>query len=202
MINVLLDIMSTIVFVQHMQAELAALQAQLSSANTNVDRLTLRLEDSQTALAEKERLNNELQQDKAALKVQVGMRKSPDERGGADVEELHKQCASLESQIKHLESRVTEEQIKASGHEKALQKERKNTEKLQLALEEGSVRTRVVIEWDSPPHAHLTQDKSAKAEEEASLLEQQSRHYKDELDKALRQIKQLKTGVQPVCRIP
>ena len=49
---------------------------------------------------------------------------------------------------------------------------------------------------------NLTQDKSAKAEEEASLLEQQSQHYKDELDKALRQIKQLKADVQPVWRIP
>ncbi len=130
----------------HTQAELATLQAQLSSANTNVDRLTLRLEDAQTALAEKEQSTNELQREKAALKVQVGKWKSVDERGGAEVEELHKQCATLESQIKHLESRVTEEQNKASAHEKALQKERKNTEKLQLALEERSVRTRIVIE--------------------------------------------------------
>ncbi|KAI9461619.1 hypothetical protein BJY52DRAFT_1185434 [Lactarius psammicola] len=162
----------------HTQAELAAVQAQLSSANTNVDRLTLRLEDAQAALAEKERLNNEVQQEKAALKVQIGKWKSVDERGGAEVEELHKRCATLESQIKHLESRATEEQNKASAHEKALQKERKNTEKLQRALEERS-------------------DIATKAEEEAVLLEQQSRQYKDELEKALWQIRQLKTGTQP-----
>ena len=130
-----------------MQDELAALQVQLSSANTNVDSLTSRLEDVQTVLAEKERLNNELQQEKAALKVQVGKRKLPDEKGGAEVEQLQKQCATLESQIKQLESRVTEEQDKASTNEKALQKERKNTEKLQLALDEQSVRTRIMIEY-------------------------------------------------------
>ncbi|KAH8994954.1 hypothetical protein EDB92DRAFT_1848437 [Lactarius akahatsu] len=156
----------------HSQAELSALQAQLSSANTHVDRLTLRLEDAQTALAEKERLNNEIQQEKAALKAQVGQRKSPDERGEAE------QCATLEGQIKHLESRVTEEQNKASTHEKALQKERKNTEKLQLALDEQI-------------------EKATNAEEEASLLEQQSREYKDELEKALWQVKQLKADTQP-----
>ena len=130
-----------------MQDELAALQVQLSSANTNVDSLTSRLEDVQTDLAEKERLNNELQQEKAALKVQVGKCKLPDEKGGAEVEQLQKQCATLESQIKQLESRVTEEQNKASTNEKALQKERKNTEKLQLALDEQSVRTRIMIEY-------------------------------------------------------
>ncbi|KAH9039693.1 hypothetical protein EDB84DRAFT_1477580 [Lactarius hengduanensis] len=162
----------------HSQAELSSLQAQLSSADTNVDRLTSRLEDAQTALAEKERLNNEIQQEKAALKAQVGRQKSPDERGGAEVEELRKQCATLEGQIKHLESRVTEEQNKASTHEKALQKERKNTEKLQLALDEQL-------------------EKATNAEEEASLLEQQSREYKDELEKALWQVKQLKTDTQP-----
>ena len=130
-----------------MQDELAALQVQLFSANTNVDSLTSRLEDVQTDLAEKERLNNELQQEKAALKVQVGKRKLPDEKGGAEVEQLQKQCATLESHIKQLESRVTEEQNKASTNEKALQKERKNTEKLQLALDEQSVRTRIMIEY-------------------------------------------------------
>lgn len=112
-----------------------------------MDSLTSRLEDVQTDLAEKERLNNELQQEKAALKVQVGKCKLPDEKGGAEVEQLQKQCATLESQIKQLESRVTEEQNKASTNEKALQKERKNTEKLQLALDEQSVRTRIMIEY-------------------------------------------------------
>jgi hypothetical protein len=121
--------------------EHAALQAQLSSARTNVERLTLRLEDAQTALAEKERLNHELQQEKATLKVQVGKWKSLDDRGGAEVEELHMQRAALESQIKHLESRVTEEQNKALAHEKAIQKEHKKIEKLQRALEEQAVRT-------------------------------------------------------------
>jgi chromosome segregation ATPase len=130
----------------HIQAELAALQVQLSSANTNVDGLTSRLEDVQTDLAEKEQLNNELQQEKAALEAQVEKRKLLDEKGGAEAEQLQKQCATLESQIKQLESRVTEEQNKASTNEKALRKERKNTEKLQLALEEQSVRTRIVIQ--------------------------------------------------------
>ena len=111
-----------------------------------MDSLTSRLEDVQTDLAEKERLNNELQQEKAALKVQVGKRKLLEEKGGAGVEELQKQCSTLESQIKHLETRVTEEQSKASTNEKALQKERKITEKLQLALEEQSVRTRIMTE--------------------------------------------------------
>ncbi|KAH9068415.1 hypothetical protein EDB83DRAFT_2376399, partial [Lactarius deliciosus] len=156
---------------KHSQADLSALQAQLSSANTNVDRLTSRLEDAQTALAEKEQLNNEIQQEKAALKAQVGRRQSPDERGAAEVEELRKQCVTLESQIKDLESR------------KALQKERKNTEKLQLALDEQIV----------PLHRR----RLTNAEEEASLLEQQSREYKDELEKALWQVKQLKADTQP-----
>jgi chromosome segregation ATPase len=119
------------------------LQAQLSSTRTNVERLTLRLEDAQTGLAEKERLNNELQQEKAALKVQVGKWKSLDDRDGAQVEELHKQRAALEGQIKRLESRLAEEQSKASAHENASQKEQRKIEKLQKALEEQSVRTRV-----------------------------------------------------------
>ncbi len=122
------------------------MQAQLSSANTNVDRLALRLEDAQTTIAEKERLNNELQQEKATLKVQIGKWKSLDEREGAKVEELHKQRATLEDQIKRLGSSVTEEQNKASAHEKALEKERKNTEKLRLALEEQLVRTCITIQ--------------------------------------------------------
>jgi predicted nucleic acid-binding Zn-ribbon protein len=69
-----------------------------------------------------------------------------DEKGGAEAEQLQKQCATLESQIRQIESGVTEEQNKASAHEKALQKERKNTEKLQFALEEQSVRTRIMIQ--------------------------------------------------------
>jgi chromosome segregation ATPase len=125
-----------------------ALQAQLSSARTNVDRLTLRLEDAQTALAEKERLYNELQQEKVTLKVQVGKWKSLDDRGGAEVEELHKQRAALETQIKHLQSRVTEEQNKALAREKAFQKEHKKIEKLQQALEEQTVRTQLVTRGD------------------------------------------------------
>jgi chromosome segregation ATPase len=116
------------------------LQAQLSSARTNVDRLTLRLEDAQTVIGEKERLNGELQQEKATLKSQVEKWKSLDDRGGAEVEELHKQRATLESQIKRLESRLAEEQNKVSAHEKAIQKEHKKIEKLQQALEEQAVR--------------------------------------------------------------
>jgi chromosome segregation ATPase len=123
-----------------MRNEYAALQAQLSSARTNVERLTLRLEDAQTALAEKEGLNNDLQQEKAALKVQVGKWKSLDDRGGAEVEELHKQRVALEDQIKRLESRLAEEQSKASAHENAIQKEHKKIVKLQEALEEQAVR--------------------------------------------------------------
>ena len=126
-----------------MRNEHATLQAQLSSARTNVDRLTLRLEDAQTALAEKERLHNDLQQEKAALKVQVGKWKSLDDRGGAEVEELYKQRVALEDQLKRLESRLAEEQSKASLHENASQKEHKKIVKLQQALEEQAVRTRV-----------------------------------------------------------
>ena len=156
-----------------MQDELAALQVQLSSANTNVDSLTSRLEDVQTDLAEKERLNNELQQEKAALKVQVGKCKLPDEKGGAEVEQLQKQCATLESQIKQLESRVTEEHNKASTNEKALQKERKNTEKLQLALDEQSVRTRIMIEYilmlNSVPRRNRPKSKKSQIYSNSSL---------------------------------
>jgi chromosome segregation ATPase len=126
-----------------MRNEFAALQAQLSSARTNVERLTLRFEDAQTALAEKERLNHDLQQEKAALKVQVGKWRSLDDRGGAEVEDLYKQRVALEDQIKGLESRLAEEQSKASAHENASQKEHKKVVKLQQALEEQSVRTRV-----------------------------------------------------------
>jgi chromosome segregation ATPase len=108
-----------------------------------VERLTLRLEDAQTALAEKEQLNNDIKQEKAALKVQVGKWKSLDDRGGAEVEELHKQRVALEDQIKRLESRLAEEQIKASVHENASQKEHKKIMKLKQALEEQAVRTRV-----------------------------------------------------------
>jgi chromosome segregation ATPase len=120
--------------------EHAALQIQLSTAHTNVERLTLRLEDAQTSLVEKERLYNELQQEKTTLKAQVGKWKSLDDRGGAEVEELHKQRVALESHIKYLESRVTEEETKALTHEKVVQKEHKKVEKLQQALEEQAVR--------------------------------------------------------------
>ena len=126
-----------------MRNEHATLQAQLSSARTNAERLTLRLEDAQTALAEKERLNSDIQQEKAALKVQLAKWKSLDDRGGAEVEELHKQRVALEDQIKRLESRLAEEQSKASVHENASQKEHKKIVKLQQALEEQVVRTRV-----------------------------------------------------------
>lgn len=126
-----------------MRNEHATLQAQLSSARTNVDRLTLRFEDAQTALAEKDRVNNDIQQEKAALKVQLEKWKSLDDRGGAEVEELHKQRVALEDQIKRLESRLAEEQSKASVHENASQKEHKKVVKLQQALEEQVVRTRV-----------------------------------------------------------
>jgi chromosome segregation ATPase len=126
-----------------MRNEHATLQAQLSSARTNVERLTLRLEDAQSALAEKERLNNDIQQEKAALKVQLGKWKSLDDRGGAEVEELHKQRVALEDQIKRLESRLAEKQSKASVHENASQKEHKKIVKLQQALEEQVVRTRI-----------------------------------------------------------
>ncbi len=47
----------------------------------------------------------------------------------------------------------------------------------------------------------FTQDKAEVAEEEASLLEQQSQHYKDQLETAMRQIKQLKAGTQLVWRV-
>ncbi|SRR6266478_4440635 len=124
-----------------MRTEHATVQAQLSSARTNVERVTLRLEDAQTALTEKERLNGDLQQEKAALKLQVGKWKSLDDRGGAEVEELHKQRAALEDQIKGLESRLAEEQNRASAHENATQKEHKKIVKLQQALEEQAVRT-------------------------------------------------------------
>ena len=119
------------------------MQAQLSSARTNVDRLTLRLEDAQTVLGEKERLNGEIQQEKATLKAQVEKWKSLDDRGGAEVEKLHKQRAALESQVKRLESQLTEEQNKVLAHEKVIQKEHKKVEKLQQALEEQAVRPRV-----------------------------------------------------------
>ncbi|KAH9972870.1 hypothetical protein BGW80DRAFT_1252571 [Lactifluus volemus] len=197
--------------------EHAALQAQLSTARTNVERLTLRLEDAQTALAEKERLNNELQQEKATLKVQVGKWKSLDDRGGAEVEELHVQRAALESQIKHLESRVIEEQNKALAHEKAIQKEHKKIEKLQRALEEqahiaeesktaAEAKRRDEVE-DTKVNKKVQKlttaleeqaEKTAKAEEEAALLFEQSQHYKDELDKALRQIEKLRANSQSV----
>jgi chromosome segregation ATPase len=106
-----------------------------------VERLTLRLEDAQTVLAEKERLHNELDKEKAALKVQVEKWKSLDDRGGAQVDGLLKQHAALEGQIKRLESRLAEEKSKASAHESASQKEHRKVEKLQKALEEQGVRT-------------------------------------------------------------
>ena len=108
-----------------MRNEHATLQVRLSSARTNVDRLTLRLEDAQTALIEKERLYNDLQQEKATLKVQLGKWKSLDDRSGAEVEEWHKQRVALEDQIKRLESRLAEEKSKASAHENASQSTRR-----------------------------------------------------------------------------
>ena len=50
------------------------------------------------------------------------------------------------------------------------------------------------------PALNLTQEKTAKAEEEVALLEEQSQHYKDELDKALRQIEKLNANSQSVGR--
>lgn len=48
------------------------------------------------------------------------------------------------------------------------------------------------------PALNLAQDKAAKAEEEVSLLEEQSQHYKEQLDKALRQIEKLNANSQAV----
>ncbi|KAF8501636.1 hypothetical protein F5888DRAFT_1252223 [Russula emetica] len=199
-----------------MRNEHATLQAQLSSARTNVERLTLRLEDAQTALAEKERLNNEIQQEKAALKVQVGKWKSLDDRGGAEAEELHKQRVALEDQIKRLESRLAEEQSKASAHENASQKEHKKIVKLQQALEEqvriaeeakAAAEANHQSDGDSKANKKLQKlmavmeeqkERTTKAEEEVALLEEQSQHYKDELDKALRQIEKLNANPQSI----
>jgi hypothetical protein len=49
---------------------------------------------------------------------------------------------------------------------------------------------------------NLTQEKTAKAEEEVTLLEEQSQHYKDERDKALRQMEKLNANSQSVGHIP
>ena len=125
----------------HIRTEHAALQAQLLSAQTSAERLTLRLEDAQAVLAEKERLNSDIQQEKAALKVQVGKWKSLDDRDGNQLENLHKQRVVLEGQVKRLESQLAEEEGKVSAQENAIQKEQKKVEKLQRALEEQSVRT-------------------------------------------------------------
>jgi hypothetical protein len=45
------------------------------------------------------------------------------------------------------------------------------------------------------------QDKAAKAEEEAALLEEQSRDYKEKLDSALRQIEKLSANSRSVWHI-
>jgi uncharacterized protein (DUF3084 family) len=52
------------------------------------------------------------------------------------------------------------------------------------------------------PALNLTQERTTKAEEEVALLEEQSQHYKDELDKALRQIEKLNANPQSVGHIP
>ncbi len=51
------------------------------------------------------------------------------------------------------------------------------------------------------PALNLMQEKVAKADEEISLLEEQSQHYKDELDKARRQIEKLSTNSQSVGHV-
>ena len=51
------------------------------------------------------------------------------------------------------------------------------------------------------PSLNITQEKAAKAEEEVDLLEEQSQHYKDELDKALRQIENLNANSQSVGHV-
>jgi hypothetical protein len=67
---------------------------------------------------------------------------------------------------------------------------------LTTALEEQAVRARANALCS--PVLSFVQEKTAKAEEEAALLEEQSQHYKDELDKALRQIEKLRANSQPV----
>ena len=52
------------------------------------------------------------------------------------------------------------------------------------------------------PALNLTQEKTARAEEEVALLEEQSQHYKDERDKALRQNEKLNANPQSVGHIP
>ena len=52
------------------------------------------------------------------------------------------------------------------------------------------------------PALNFTQEKTAKAEEEVALLEEQSQHFKDELDKALRQIERLNANSQSVGHTP
>jgi uncharacterized coiled-coil DUF342 family protein len=44
----------------------------------------------------------------------------------------------------------------------------------------------------------FVQEKTAKVEEEVALLEEQSQDYKDQLDKALRQIEKLRADTQSV----
>jgi hypothetical protein len=72
----------------------------------------------------------------------------------------------------------------------------KKLQKLTTALEEQAVRARANTLCS--PVLSFAQEKTAKAEEEAALLEEQSQHYKDELDKALRQIEKLRANSQPV----
>ena len=72
----------------------------------------------------------------------------------------------------------------------------KKLQKLTTALEDQAVRAR--SNAPCSPELSFAQEKTAKAEEEAVLLEEQSRHYKDELEKALRQIEKLKANSQTV----
>lgn len=51
------------------------------------------------------------------------------------------------------------------------------------------------------PPLNPTQNKTAKAEEEATLLEEQCQHYKGQLDKALRRIEKLGANSQSVGHI-
>lgn len=127
--------------------EHAALSATRDSSAAKLERITLQLDGSKSALAEMENANAELKRTNADLKRQTDKWQNLETRSGVEVEETRKRKIELEVQVKELQSRVKE--LEKSGKEstKALEKETQRAEKYKKEADRLSVSVHLRRLW-------------------------------------------------------
>lgn len=123
------------------QEETNKLRIALETAQTKVERLTLKLDGGDTARGDLERKVTELKLTNKDLRQQLEKWQSLEKKGGSEVEELRRAKIELESQLREAEGRVKEGEQEAKVNAKALYKEQKAKAQLIVEREELQVRT-------------------------------------------------------------